>query len=143
MLTKPYFVKNSRWTGWNPYSKDHPYLQNKEKLTQKHLCDYGDFSLWVWDYVGKSSMVVAYHPSEVEVGYVGYYPEGYCISVYVDPDFRNRGLGKTLIQKVPVPLIVFDYEVGPFNKRVDRSDPLVDADFLLSWYDKLGVLRYW
>jgi hypothetical protein len=76
VVTKPYFVKNSRWTGWNPYSKDHPYLQNKEKLTQKHLCDYGDFSLWVWDYVGKSSMVVAYHPSEVEVGYVGYYPEG-------------------------------------------------------------------
>lgn len=141
MNQTPYFVSKScqTWTGWNPYDRGNPVRSDK-RYEVKYICDYLDFSFWGWNHSCQINQVIIFSKKTLEVGYLGYYPGGYCVSLYVDPEFRRMGLGTKLLEVVPQ-VKVFREEVGSFNKKVDKQDPLHSTEYLLEWYSKRKVLR--
>lgn len=141
MINRPYFVKkqDQTWTGWNPYDSENK-VRTGDNYEVNFAENYLDFSFWKWYSHKEICQIIIFSQIEKEIGYIGYYSDGYCVNLYVDPQFRNQGLGSKLIQLVPN-LKVFQEEVGSFNKKADKKDPLHSTEYLLEWYSKRKVLR--
>jgi hypothetical protein len=140
-MIEPYFVEKQlqTWTGWNPYDEANP-VRRSSKCGVNFLENFQDFSFWKWDSPKELCQIIIFNQEKEEVGYIGYYPDGFCVSIYVDPKFRCRGFGSKLISLVPN-LKVFQEDVGSFNKKANKQDPLHSREYLLEWYSKKGVLR--
>lgn len=140
-INKPYFVEkqDQTWTGWNPYDSGNK-VRAGDSYKVNFLDNYLDFSFWRWYSHREVCQIIIFSQIEKEIGYIGYYSDGFCTNLYVDPQFRNQGLGSKLIQLVPN-LKVFQEEVGSFNKKINKQDPLHSREYLLEWYSKRKVLR--
>jgi GNAT superfamily N-acetyltransferase len=124
-----------KWVGFNPYSIRCPLSDYWKLISSDYPIE--NISIWANTTVQGNTILAVFGSSEEEIAYCTY-NSSELISVYVDPSYREIGIGRYLVEiaKLQSPNLA-PARVLPFKKYSDGSDTPLSKNKLTKFYQSV------